>query len=180
VAHYAPPPELATETWRTRTLIASTIAALELLALIAITVVVLGKGWFQHERAASAAAARHRSAGHATTARNRPAKPTRPHVPPARPMLTRAETGVLVLNGNGQNGAAGAEAGVLRADGYHVTGVGNAKRADYAASIVMYRPGYDREAARLARELHIPIVTALDGVLASQLKGAEALLIVGR
>jgi len=105
-----------------------------------------------------------------------------PHKPasPVTPLLTRARTSVLVLHRNGQAGAAGAEATRLRQHGYPVAGVGNAKRNDYAASIVMYRPGYDREARRLARDLKIPIVSALDGVLTSQLKGARLLLIIGK
>lgn len=178
MAHYAPPPVIATETWRTRTLVVSAIAGIELLALIAIAIVLLGRGWFEHARAASVASARQHRTARATTASTRPTT-TRIHATPVRPMLSRARTNVLVLNGNGRNGAAGAEAQALRAHGYTVAGVGNAKRSDYAASIVMYRPGYAREAARLARELHVPIVTALDGVLASQLHGAKALLIVG-
>jgi hypothetical protein len=178
VDHYAPTHELATP-WRTRTLIVSGIAAAELLALVALAVVFLGKGWFQHERAAAtrAAATKH-AAAQAKTATTRP---TTHHVtPPARPMLTRTQTGVLVLNGNGRDGAAGAEARLLRAHGYRVTAVGNAKRSDYAASIVMYRPGYGREAARLGHEFRIPIVSVVDGLLLSQLKGARAVLIVGK
>jgi hypothetical protein len=164
--------------WRTRTLIVSGIAAIELVALVAIAVVLLGRGWFEHQRAAAA----RQSTTHAAAAAKTPTKPAaRPHPSaPAKPLLSRAQTTVLVLNGNGQNGAAGAEARALRTHGYHVTAVGNAKRNDYAASIVMYRQGYDREAARLARDLHVPIVSALDGVLVSQLKGARAVLIVGR
>jgi LytR cell envelope-related transcriptional attenuator len=179
---YALAHELETHTWRTRTMVVSTIAAAELVALIALGVVLLGKGWFQHERATRVAQAKHEAAA---TATKTDAKTTRPVVthkpaPPPKPLLTRARTSVLVLNGNGQNGAAGAEAAVLRQHGYPIAAVGNAKRNDYAASIVMYRPGYDREARRLARDLKIPIVSALDGVLTSQLKGARLLLIIGK
>jgi LytR cell envelope-related transcriptional attenuator len=175
--HYAPTDDLSTP-WRTRTLIVSGIAVAELLALIALAVVLLGKGWFQSERAAAtkAAIAQQR----ADAAKPAPAKPKPKPAAPAKPMLTKAQTSVLVLNGNGRDGAAGAEARTLRAHGYPVAAVGNAKRSDYAASIVMYRPGYPREAARLARELKIPIVGALDGVLLGQLKGAKAVLIVGK
>lgn len=95
-------------------------------------------------------------------------------------MLSRAQTRVLVLNGNGQNGAAGAEARVLHTHGYSIAAVGNAKRNNYATSIVMYRPGYDREAGRLARDLGIRVVTALDGLLPRQLGSARIALIVGR
>jgi hypothetical protein len=163
--------------------IVSGIAAVELVALVALGVVLLGKGWFQHERAARVAQAKQAAAATAQADQKTDAKPpVTQHrlAPPAKPLLTRARTTVLVLNGNGQNGAAGAEASGLRAHGYRVTSVGNAKRNDYAASIVMYRPGYDREARRLARDVKIPIVSALDGVRVSQLQGARLLLIIGR
>jgi hypothetical protein len=179
VQHYAPTHDL-THHWRTRTLIVSAIAGVELVALIAVGIAVLGKGWLTSH---AANAAKQRPAHHATkTTATKPTPPTaKPHhTAPAKPMLANAQTGVLVLNGNGRNGAAGAEAGVLRAHGYPVTAVGNAKRNDYAGSIVMYRPGYAREARRLAQELGIPIVSTLDGLLTSQLKGARLTLIVGR
>jgi hypothetical protein len=172
--HYAPTPELAVHTWRTRTLIVTTIAAVELVALIAVGLVVFGKSWFTHARTAAAAS-------HVAVKHHQPAPHTvKPKAPPAKPMLAPARTRVLVLNGNGQNGAAGAEARVIRAHGYPVAAVTNAKRNDYAASIVMYRPGYDREAARLAKNLGAPMVSALDGVQTSQLAGAQVVFIVGR
>jgi hypothetical protein len=174
--------ELETHTWRTRTLIVSAIAAVELAALVALGVVLLGKGWFQHERATRVAQAEHEPAAAATRTDATTSRPVVTHkpAPPPKPLLTRGRTSVLVLNGNGQDGAAGAEATVLRRHGYPVAAVGNAKRDDYAASIVMYRPGYDREARRLARDLQIPIVSALDGLLVSQLRGARLLLIIGK
>jgi LytR cell envelope-related transcriptional attenuator len=179
---YALAHELETHTWRTRTMVVSTIAAVELVALIALGIVLLGKGWFQHERATRVAQANHEAAAAATKTDARKTRPVVTHVPapPAKPLLARARTSVLVLNGNGRDGAAGAEATVLRQHDYPVTAVGNAKRNDYAASIVMYRPGYDREARRLARDLRVPMVSALDGVLTSQLKGARLLLIIGK
>lgn len=177
MSHYAPTHDLSSP-WRTRTMIVSGVAAAELLALIALAVVLLGKGWFQHERTAATRAA---VAEHQAAAATKPAPKAEHHaIAPAKPLATRGQTGILVLNGNGQDGAAGAEARVLRAHGYPVRAVANAKRNDYATSIVMYRPGYDREAARLARDLKIPIVSALDGVVVSQLRGAKALLIVGK
>jgi hypothetical protein len=86
---------------------------------------------------------------------------------------------VLVLNGNGRSGAAGAEARQLRARGYPVRGVGNASRSDYATSIVMYAPGYRAEGFRLGRELGVRIVTPLDGLRPAGLHGAKLALIVG-
>ena len=179
--HYAPTHDLAHH-WRTRTLIVAGVAGVELVALIAVGVVLLGKGWFQHARASAAA---QRTPAHHAIAPAPPAKHTAPaatlhSTAPGTPMLSRARTSLLVLNGNGRSGAAGAEAGALRAHGYPVAAVGNAKRNDYAASIVMYRPGLKREALRLAHDLGIPIVSALDGLQPSQLKSAKLLLIVGK
>jgi hypothetical protein len=181
VDHYAPTRDLA-QPWRTRTLIVTGIATVELLALVGVGVVLLGKGWFQHARANAAPKTAQSAAHHASPAAAKPSAPAaKPRiVVPARPMVTRAQTGLLVLNGNGQSGAAGAEARTLQAHGYPVVAVGNAKRNDYAASIVMYRPGYGREAQRLARDIGIPVVTALDGLLPGQLKGAKLMIILGR
>jgi hypothetical protein len=177
--HYAPTHDL-TQPWRTRTMVASAVAVVELVALVAVGVVLLGKGWFQSERSSAVQAATQRHLAAAAHPQAAPAAPAKSNAPaPSRPMLARAHTTLLVLNGNGRTGAAGAEATILREHGYPVTGVGNAKRNDYAASIVMYRPGYEREAQRLAHDMGVSIVSALDGVVPSQLKGARLLLIVG-
>ena len=176
--HYAPTHDL-TQPWRTRTLIVTGIATVELVVLIAVGVVLVGKGWFEQARASAVRSATH----HPAAASHSPAPPAASVQPrptaPARPLLARTHTSVLVLNGNGQSGAAGAEARLLQAHGYPVAAVANAKRSDYATSIVMYRPGYQREADRLARDTHVRVVSALDGVLPGQLHGAQLLLIVG-
>jgi hypothetical protein len=158
-------------------MIVSVVAGAELVALVAVGVLVLGKGWFAR---ASVAAAKTPAAHHVRPAA-RPAPRVKPVAPAKpRPMLSRARTTLLVLNGNGQNGAAGAEASALRAHGYPVRAVGNASRNDYAASIVMYLPGMKREALRLARDAGLPIVAPLDGLQPSQLHGAKLAVIVGR
>jgi hypothetical protein len=179
--HYYASAHDLSQPWRTRTLVVSAIAVVELLALVAVGLAVLGKGWFESERAGAVRnAAHHRAAAAQTmTPPKTHAKPKLHATAPARPLVSRAHTSVLVLNGNGRSGAAGAEASVLRAHGYPVAAVGNAKRNDYAASIVMYRPGYDREARRLGHDLGISVVTGLDGVLPSELHGARLLVIVG-
>ena len=59
--------------------------------------------------------------------------------------------GVFVLNGNGRNGAASTEAAKLSGIGYRVPGKGNAKRQDYATTVVMYRRGWEAEGRRLAK-----------------------------
>ncbi len=180
--HYASAHDL-TQPWRTRTLVVSTIAVLELVALVAVGVVLLGKGWLQSERAnAVRSATTHHTATTTDAAKTHKTAPppakTRPVAPP-KAHLPRSRTTVLVLNGNGRAGAAGAEASRLRARGYPVTSVGNAKRSDYATSIVMYRPGYEGEALRLAHDAHIGEVSALDGLLPSQLGTARIAVIVG-
>jgi hypothetical protein len=43
----------------------------------------------------------------------------------------------------------------------------------------MYRPRYEREATRLARDLGIKRVSPLDGLRARQLQGAHLAYIVG-
>jgi hypothetical protein len=85
----------------------------------------------------------------------------------------------MVLNGNGQSGAAGSEAKTLRVFGYPIAAVGNATRSDYGHDIAMYLPGYAREAERLAHDASIAIVAPLDGLQPSQLRGAKIALIVG-
>jgi hypothetical protein len=93
--------------------------------------------------------------------------------------LPRRKTGVLVLNGNGRTGAASVAANRVTQRGYRVRGVANAPNAGYARSIVMYRPGFKSEGARLARDLGVPIVGPLDGMRPSQLNGAHTVLILG-
>jgi hypothetical protein len=179
VDHYAPTHDLA-QPWRTRTLIAAGVATVELLALVAVGVILLGRGWFEHARATAAPSTAHHASAPATHPRPQATAAPAKAEPHARPMVSRAHTGLLVLNGNGQSGAAGAEARALRAHGYTVVAVGNARRNDYAASMVMYRPGYDREARRLAHDIGIKVVTVLDGLLPSRLKSAKLLIIVGK
>jgi hypothetical protein len=86
---------------------------------------------------------------------------------------------VIVLNGNGGNGAASEKADLIRTRGYLIAGTANAPRTDFARSIVMYRPGYEAEARRLARDFRVKQVTPLDGLRKSDLQGAHIALIVG-
>jgi LytR cell envelope-related transcriptional attenuator len=86
---------------------------------------------------------------------------------------------VIVLNGSGRNGAAAAEARVVRRRGYEVAGVSNASRMDYTQTLVMYRPGFGSEGARLGRDLHVGAVSPLDGMRVSGLAGAQLVVILG-
>jgi hypothetical protein len=176
VDHPAPTVDAYVRPWRTATLVVSGIAAVELVALIAIGVIALGRP-FLH--GAQAGAERRAKAARATQ-KKAPASTPHPRARPVGPpKVTRGETSVLVLNGNGREGAAAAEARVLRSRGYVISSVGNARRADYSHSLVMYRPGFKAEGLRLARDLHVRIVMPLDGVRRSELMGAHAVVVVG-
>jgi LytR cell envelope-related transcriptional attenuator len=175
VDHPLPPPDALVRPWRTATLLACSVAALELVLLI-----VLGGALIAKEAAAPdrprANAARHAAPAQATATTNS----TRRVVPPApAAKLNRSKLRVLVLNGNGRHGAAGAAADRLRHRGYRIGGVTNAQRMDYARSLVMYRRGFAGEGARLARDLRVAVVGPLDGMRPAQLRGAQLVLIVG-
>ena len=82
--HYAPTHDLAPP-WRTRTLIVTGIAAVELIALVAVGVVLLGKGWFQHARTTAAPSTAQRAAHHAASTAPKPSTPaTGPRSSPLR------------------------------------------------------------------------------------------------
>ena len=160
------PLELA-HLWRTATVVASAVAALELVLLIVLAVALFADPVAKSVRASAAEA-------EAASMRPPPAKPVQDGV--AR--LPRGETSVLVLNGNGETGAAGAAADRLRARGYMIGGVGNAPRSDHARTVVMYRKGYRAEALRLGRDLGVRIVAPLDGLPLRSLMGAHAVLVL--
>ena len=86
---------------------------------------------------------------------------------------------MLVLNGNGIAGAAASAGELVRHKGYVLAEVGNAPRSDYRRTVVMYRPGYAPEAARFARDLHVKLVSPLDGLRLRDLMGAHVAVILG-
>ena len=153
--------------WRTATIVVSAVAALELALLLGIGVTVLGKSVAHRVQGAALA----KAAG---------VQPVTKPGSPGKPRLARGSTDVLVLNGGGVTGAAGIAADSLRARGYQVTSVGNAaKQSSATRTLVMYRPGYRAEAARLAHDVHTKIVAPLDGMRPSGLMGAQIVLVVG-
>lgn len=157
--------------WRTATLIASAVAAVELVIILALALLFLAKPLAEGVQA------------RATTHVLAPAQAKRKAPPPpatdGRPRLARGETSVLVLNGNGRTGAAAQAATRVQAAGYLVGGVGDAPRRDYTRSLVMFRKGYGPEAARLARDLKLKLVGPLDGMKPADLLGAHVVLVVG-
>ena len=170
--------EPAVRPWRTATLVACGVAAVELVLLVAAGGALLAR----HSSASLSptthrAPATHRAAS--TKAENGVLRvPVKTHRV-AAVHVTRAQVGVLVLNGNGRPGAAAGAASRVRRLGYPIRSVGNARSMSYARSIVMYRQGFEAEGRRLARELGIRIVGPVDGLRSSQLHGAKAVVIVG-
>ena len=163
------PADVLIRPWRTATLIASAVAAVELVIILVAGVVLVGKPLTEKMR---------------DTARSRtlgiPAAPTgtKPRIASSVPRLSRSDTAVMVLNGNGVPGAAHEAASRVRSRGYSIGEVGNAERTDYTRSVVMYRPGFRGEALRLARDLGIRIVGPLDGMVVRDLLGAHVVLVV--
>jgi hypothetical protein len=171
--HSHPLPALdAVRPWRTATLVASAIAAGELLLLVIVGIALIGQPL--SERADKAAAAKFAVPLPQKTTQASPIK-----FRVTKTTLGREATRVTVLNGNGQNGAAAAQAARVRMNGYPIGAVGNAPKTDYTRTMVMYRGRFRPEAARLAKDLGIKIVTPLDGLSAGALQGAHVAVIVG-
>jgi LytR cell envelope-related transcriptional attenuator len=159
--------------WRTATLVASLVAAIELVLLLGAGVLILAKPL--------ARVVRHHAEATAFAPAKKPAAipAHRRVVAVAKPKLSRHKTAVFVLNGNGRSGAAAGEARKLAGFGYRVPATGNAKRQDYANTVVMYRPGYAPEATRLAHDLHVKIVGPLDGLKPAALHGGQLAVLLG-
>lgn len=162
--------------WRRATLVASLVAAVELVALLLLAFLLLAKPLshaIEHRATATALAA----------PTKKKAAPVVHHLVKAPPVgkatLTRKQSSVLVLNGNGRAGAAHTAAARLQHLGYSIRGAGNAPRSDYATTVVMFRPGYAPEGHRLAHDIHASVVGPLDGIAASSLHGAKLVVVLG-
>jgi len=97
----------------------------------------------------------------------------------ATPLRPRSRVSVLVLNGNGMSGVAGTTATRLLGRGYHSATATNAAVDNYATSLVLYRPGWEREAQRLAGDANIRVVAALDGRLPAGSGRDQLVVIIG-
>jgi hypothetical protein len=175
VDHPLPQPDAFVRPWRLAALVATAIAALELLLLVIAGGALIAKNAASPEpkRAAKAtrkAAAPAKQERRASPVRRRPAAP---------PGIARTKVTVLVLNGNGRQGAAAAAAVRVSRRGYRIRAVANAPRTDYPRSLVMYRRGFEGEGVRLARDLGVRAVGPLDGIRPGQLHGAHAVFVVG-
>ena len=85
-----------------------------------------------------------------------------------------------MLNGSGSAGAAGDVSSRLLADGYRRAPAANAQVTTYARSVVLFRPGWEREAKRLAKDTRIGVVAPLDGPLPTADSGYRLVAIVGQ
>lgn len=168
--HPVPSPDALIRPWRTATVVASLVAAVELVALVAIGLVVLAKPLANQVAGAAQAKALAPISERRTTP-----KPA----PLAAPKLPRARVSVLVLNGGGVAGAAAAESVKIAGVGYRIAAVGNAPKSDYTRTLVMYRKGFAPEASRLASDLRVKIVGPLDGLRPAQLRGAQVAVVIG-
>jgi hypothetical protein len=162
--HYFP----SSSPWRVATLAVAAVALVELVALLVVGGVRLAPS---HHAAARTASPQKT----ATTVK------TAVHVPlaPSHPLRPRGRVRVLVLNGNGVSGAAAGAADRLEVEGYRIGGTTNATRHHYSKSMVMFAPGWAKEARRLAHDAGVSLVTPLDGVKPSQLKGSKLVLLLG-
>ena len=158
--------------WRAATLVVGAIAAAELVALIGIG----GLHFVPKTHGAKAAAGK--PAAVTTVAAKPKPKPAVPQVP-SHPLKPRNGVRVLVLNGNGVQGAASSKAASLQGLGYLVGGAENAQRHNYARSMVMYVPGWVKEARRFARDTGVRLVAPVDGLTPAKLKGSKIVLILG-
>jgi len=152
--------------------VAAAVAAVELLVLVVVGGALIAKP-------STGTAGRPVAKTAAAKPSHKPAatKIHRTAAPAAR--LARGKVTVLVLNGNGRQGAAASTASRVSHRGYRVSGVANAPRSDFTRSLVMYRSGFEGEGRRLAGDLGIRIVGPLDGLRTSQLHGAHAVVVVG-
>jgi hypothetical protein len=167
----------AQQPWRNAAFIAATVATVELAVLLIVGIVVFGKFFAGEVEKASdpiavtqAAVDREQKAA-APTSNGGQAR--------EKPLLQRGKTSVIVLNGNGISGAAATAADGIRAKNYLIAGTGNAPRTDFTRSVVMYRPGFEGEARRLARDIGVRRVSPLDGIRRRDLQGAHIALILG-
>ena len=77
-------------------------------------------------------------------------------------------------------GAAGIVSSRLLADGYRNAPATDAQVTTYARSIVLFRPGWEREAKRLAKDARIRAVAPLDGPLPLGAASTPLVAIVGQ
>ena len=174
--------------WRRIAIVVGIVAAVELVLLVVAGISLIAKPVQTSMKRAAVAQAHaaplrqapaHAVAAAKSSAGRAAAAPVAAATPALAAHLPRAKTAVLVLNGIGTPGAAGRTADRMRVRGYLIGGVTNATRMDYTRTTIMYRPGFAGEAARLGRDLKVPLVGPLDGMRTADLGAAQLVVIVG-
>ena len=154
---------------------AASIAAVELLLLVVVGGALIAKPSKPgtHHPAKAKAAATTKATSHKTS-------PVRIHRTAPAAKLARRKVTVLVLNGNGRQGAAASRRRAGSPTAATASAASRTRRSsDFTRSLVMYRRGFEGEGRRLARDLGIGLVGPLDGIQTSQLHGANAVLVIG-
>jgi LytR cell envelope-related transcriptional attenuator len=159
--------------WRTATVVLGGVAAFQFILVIVLLVALLAEPVSQHVTKVA------QQKVLAPAAKPKPTPVATRRAAPAAPGLSRADTTVIVLNGNGRTGAAATMAERVRGKGYAIGSVGNAPSADYPRNLVIYRSGFAAEGKRIAKDLGIKVVGPLDGMKRSQLLGAHVAVIIG-
>jgi LytR cell envelope-related transcriptional attenuator len=162
--------------WRTAAVVAAGVAAVELFILIVIGIVFGAKVMTDKAETVIAQTQETRSESPRSADGQ---TPTKLRATAAVAELPRSRTSVIVLNGNGIPAAAAIASEKVRKFHYIIAGTGNAPRTDFQRSLVMFRPGFEGEANRLAKDLKVKRVAPLDGVRKSDLQGAHIAYIVG-
>jgi hypothetical protein len=165
--------------WRKTAIITAAIAAIELIALVVIALAFIAKPFADEAVREAKGKTKAAAAAKPEEAAPEPAAAVKTGSLVAK--LSRENTSVLVLNGNGITGVAGAAAERVSTLDYPIAGVGDAARRDFPRTIVMYRSGFAGEAERLARDLRLGRGHAvpLDGMRPADLAGAKLALIIG-
>jgi LytR cell envelope-related transcriptional attenuator len=171
-APFLTPAELV-RPWRRATFIAGAIAGIELIALLGAGAMLLAKP-LSHEINKAAVASIE-----STPVSKQLQTAIKKMNAPAGKAHPRAHVKIMVLNGNGVNGAAGTAATRLHHLGYRIAGTANAKRQDYATSVVMYKPGFRADGMKLAKAIGVKVVGPIDGIPASSMHGGDIAVIVG-
>ena len=177
--HSTPLPSV--QSWRAAAIVAAAVATVELFILVLIGIAFATRFFAgEVDQAATSAvsqtpAVEQPAPGQPTPAADKKKK----EQATAKPLLPRGETSVIVLNGNGIPGAASIAAQRVHVRGYLIAGSTNAPRSDFQQSLIMFRPGFEREARRLAADAGIRRVAPLDGISKRDLQGAHLALILG-
>ncbi len=161
-----------TRSWRTAAIVVGAVAAVELLLLVIVGGALIA-------RPSTSTGSHSAAKAHAAQASHRAVLVKPHHVAAPAAHLARGKVSVLVLNGNGRHGAAASTARACRTTAIASAVSRTQSSSDFTRSLVMYRRGFEGEGRRLAHDLGIHIVGPLDGMRASQLHGAQAVVVVG-